>query len=420
MRCRSLALFLLTGCCHTASASLDVPWQPNGPTFTEEPEEPTLPRAILVPEWKNLPDAQALLATREPEPPDPTTSLAWPAPPTTVGCIVRGTGEPFPDPCGAEYVTVRSRGTDIAFVDPTSAELVWGIPRSPARHGGLWMHARHGGLSVTGHAGRSVRFELRREVMVVENRVWAKKGAPVVPRYAEAGVTVAIQDPEKGVEDIRAAVGCDDLGFDPPDNAAVAAPPEEAPTDETERPEPVLRYASGDALPLLTEPGGERITTLRATTERTISVEMTVVETRGAFSRVTFETQNARFDVWVANSQISEEALMGFGTIGYGCGRSSGGMGSSSTMHRASKLHLGKDAPNPVATESLEIAEGAPYMPGETKDGFMHITPLGSAIHPAGDMRFWVLESDAREPPVMRVITIFPTTSRETSREDPE
>ncbi len=360
-------------------------------------------RPVTVAVWRGHPDHAAPVEDDTPDPldrdpDDPTSTLHWPAPPATVGCVVRGAQDPFPDVCGPALVTVHHQGEDIALMDPTTIEVVWGIPRRQSRASGLWVHGRAGGISVTGHARKPMKFALKREIMVVKDHVWVKKEAPVSPQFADNGVFVAIQDDVSGVEDIRAMVGCDDLSFDALDaTAAVEPTPVSEPQDQ---PDPVFAYALGSTLTLLTEPNGATVTKLNALAEHSIDVELVVKETRGAFTRVAFETLYARFDVWVANREIGDAMSHGLGSRSYGgCGRSGyGGSFSTLSISRASSLHLGKDTADKRPAVGLLIAAGAEVLLGESKDGYTSVIPYGSPIMPAGELRFWIPDTALENP----------------------
>ena len=388
MRRASVALLLIFGCAPVPVATLPGPIRDgfDGDRASVNAFE----HPVILAEWRGAVDGEFLGTPEDPAPPDPTTLLAWATPPASVGCVVRGTGAPFVEACEPDVVTVHERGLDIAQVTPSGIEMVWGIPRRSAQSLGLWVHGRSGGLSVTGHARKPMKFALRSEVMVVKDHVWAKKDAPVIPRHADDGVAIAIQDDIVGVAEVRAVAACDDLGFDvlevPLFAAPVAAPPEE-------EPKPVVMNPSGSTLALFDEPGGAVLTTLRATEERPLYLEMEVKATRGASSRVSFETTHARFDVWVRTAEIAEGGgRLGFGALG--CGRSTmGTRGSSATLGRSSAVHVGALSGQPKATAGLQVAAGMGFFAGERHHGLVAITPVDSAIAPVGEQLFWVPET---------------------------
>jgi hypothetical protein len=307
-----------------------------------------------------------------------------------VSCVVRGGGNPFPKPCEDPIATVSSKdGSPLVSFSTEKIELVWGLTVRPQK---AWVHARSGGVTVTGYTPITQHpFRLANEVMVLEDHVWLAKNAPVQIKSSRTdGVSVKVLSDLRGVDAIPAKVACSDLAFE-------LAEPEPAADDTAASAAARLVYPSQKTLTLRNAAAGSVIAVLQVDpSEAPIALELTVAAETRSWLNVRFKTAQARFDVWVDRQEVSDEAL-GFGGLGFaGCG------GSRDRIHQSTReiartmpVRLGL-SPQKADHESLWITEGTLVRQGEVVDGFVEIYPLETRIYPAEENRFWVPADEFR------------------------
>lgn len=315
--------------------------------------------------------------------------------PEGVTCSVRGGGSPFPEHCSPPSVSAfggRRGGRAIASLGYQEVDIVWGFFEGAGR---AFVDARSGGVQLRGYTdGSRVRFQLARDVEILAGHVWLEENAPIrVAGGLKEGVHVDVDDDVRGVDEIFAPVECRDVRFDPepPRLPLVRA----ASTRRT--PPRAFVATKHDTLHLFASPGGLPIATLRGSEEKRVPPFLEVVDTSGKFTRVAFATTHARFDVWVANTQITDE-MGGIGTSGGGgCGRSRDFISArrpkvlADTHVRVGAYPLGDDE------EALTIARGTRVMVQERRDGFAAVH-VRSEIAPPEGQRFWIPEDVVSEP----------------------
>jgi hypothetical protein len=372
---RVLFIAMLVGC--SPSSDFRAPRAPSRGLDEGTP----LVRTVVDATWRATRATEDLAPT---EPVDPTSSLEWPAPPASVGCVVRGTGDPFFDSC-SPFMTVRGRGRDLAQVyRKGDLEFIWGIPSKETPTKDLWLHARGGGISITGFTKERVRFATRREQMVVKDHVWVKDQSPVVPRDADGSVRISIQDEVAGMSDIDAEMSCEALSFDPLSGSPVLRDSPDASTE---------RRPARDRLTLFTQPSGTIVAKLQADSQGSLPLTLFLLETRGSHSQVSVETANARLEGWVATADLAGEPV-GAGALGSrACVKGPHGASHyrTATVARESSIHLGKDAPEREALQELRIAAGTIVKLERQVLGFREIAVPSGVVPMDGDA-FWLPE----------------------------
>ncbi len=319
------------------------------------------------------------------------SSAPRPRPPKGVVCAVFGRGTPRYARCGSmsvEVAATRSSDDTTAVVELRGAEFAWGFYRDSEK---AWILVDDGTFIVDGFADpKDARFALRREVGAIPGHIWLKEGVAVRAMSAdERGVAVALDDEIAGIEDVELRVPCDTLLFDE-DRVAppVAVGPTRAPS---EQPEPVV-YAAREKLDLHLAPGGERALSL-GSAGQPLMEELRVLEERGSWVRVGFETDSARFDLWARESEVSDQP----GVLSIGSSSCCGGLGlrgaslSPARVLETTRVIVGK-TPLGSPTPSVMIRKGAEVEIQELQSGFAAILPH-SIVGPPEGTSFWVPES---------------------------
>ncbi len=354
------------------------------PRADASPAEPTgpapgsrAPLASLLPSSAGTPDApdveDAPLRERR-------------LPPAGVACAIYGTGSGAQMPCGSPPVEVVSRrgGTaPVAVVELSGLDLSWGFF---AEGGRAWFSANDGIFAVDGFASPdNARFVLRREAPIVEEHVWLKAGLLVRAKSASArGVAVAFDTDIEGLDDIPARVPCEALLYDAPDDdaAPITLP---ASVDEP-------LYAGVAPVTFLSGPGGAPVARLGSALTP-LELQLEEVERRGGFTRVRFETDQARFDVWAADMHLAEEPLMpsigGSQCCGGGLGLS-GGSNVTFIAREATPVIVGASPRAPLGA-GVSLVKGGRVLVLSERDGFSEISSSGrSSIVAPSKSSFWV------------------------------
>ncbi|NUO49261.1 MAG: hypothetical protein HOV80_10435 [Polyangiaceae bacterium] len=340
----------------------------------------------------------------EPEPNPPPTQLpaselplfseaVRPQPPKGVACAIYGRGSGRFASCGATSVEVtatQSSDVTTAVVELREAEFAWGFYPDRKK---AWIFVDDGTFTVDAYADpKDARFALRREVGVIADHVWFKEGTTVRAMNADQrGVAVSIDDDVAGIAEIDARVPCDTLLFD--HDRAPSAPflgTSAAPSAPPDR----VVYAAKEHLPLYIAPSGERIAALGAK-EAPFSTALRVLEERGKWLRVAFETDSARFDVWAQESDVSDELALDMFGASSCCGAMGlDGMGARpSVVLETTRVIVGR-SPFGSPTSSVSIRKGAEVDVVSVESGFAAIRPQAAvAVSPPEGASFWVPES---------------------------
>jgi hypothetical protein len=306
-------------------------------------------------------------------------------PPKGVMCAVYGSGTSLRSSCDphmTEVSSARAGGRPMARFHPEGVDVAWGVFRGRGRG---WVHVEDGTFVLDGFADLSKEtFTLLREVDIVEDHVWLKQGIPVgVLGADDGGVAVSFTDSLPGVVDIAARVPCDAILYDPapaPDAAPSAVPPRE----------PESTFAAVPRLRVHTAPDGRELTTLGRANEP-LALALEVVERREAWTRVRFETDSTRFDVWARSLELDADTGHGLGLFGSACG----GIGSSHhrsparTVKRRTPVVAG-NTPGGAAFPGLALVAGASVVVGERRGGFLEVSTPHSHILPPEGARFWI------------------------------
>jgi hypothetical protein len=316
-----------------------------------------------------------------------------PTPPRGVACTVYGRGSGLYRRCGGTTVNVNatpSSSVTTAVLSLQEAEFAWGF--YPDRQK-AWIFVDDGTFIVDGFTDpANARFALRREVGVVADHVWFKGGVAVRAMKADPrGVSVAIDDEVAGIEDIAARVPCDALLFDRdlapvgPVAGAVAMP--SVPPDR-------VVYAAPEKLALHVAPNGEPAFAL-GSKERRFDIPLQVLEERGKWVRVAFETDSARFDLWARDSDVTDALALGSISTSSCCGGASsiGVSARASIVVETTRLIVGA-TPSGAPTSSVAIRKGAEVDVESVQDGFAAIRPRGYVVvTPPDGASFWVPQS---------------------------
>jgi hypothetical protein len=305
-------------------------------------------------------------------------ALPWPAPPSSIGCVVEVDDL-------AEPVTVLGEDDlPIAALLPGSLDAVWGIPKGfgPSKDAtstqrGAWVHAQSRGVSATGHvAPGALRLTIAREVEVVAGHAWILAGSVTAPTstLVDGRVAVAPVSDVKGTEQLRGYVSCAALSerFEPPE-------PDE-PTSAVEAPEEVF-HAVGP-LALRRHPGGGVFTTLE------LHGDLPVKQRQGEFVRVRFRTDTMRFDAWVKSDPGPPSSF--WGSSGF-C-RLEGRAARPPTrwvIGQTTGARVGNLAPG-SADVGVTFAEGTPVRVVHRVGDFWAVRPHDSRIRAPEQDDYWV------------------------------
>jgi hypothetical protein len=328
----------------------------------------------------------------------PSQDLPWALPPTGVSCVLRGKTAPFPPPCDSQRVAVTTAsGAPLAAFDATDLEVVWGIRRAGAAP---WIHARSAGFTLTGFTTLDVKFRVERGTPLVADHVWVLPDAPVeiVGATSDGALEVRVVDDVAGLQDLVGEIPCDAVTFDPPaptDGLPITAPP--PPPNEAERVSP--RH---DRLTLRATPGGPPLVTIAGSEKASLWVDLRVAERKAGATRVLFETDHARFDVWVEDAELTQESIGGHGFGSVGCPGSIGVPHGSSTappgigiVRAESAIRVGlrpKDA-----VPALRVVGGVSLELGEVRGGFVEVLSVDS-FYTLAENRLWIERSALVEP----------------------
>lgn len=308
--------------------------------------------------------------------------------PPGVECAIHGTGAPFADGCHPhtlEVVSGRSAGRALARVRAQDVDLTWGFFETPGR---AWLGARSNGVRVEGFVDTSEEdFGLRGEIVAVDAHVWFAADAPVrVVGSSRGRLRVAVADDLPGVSSIVAQTSCEAVHYE---TSPRRVPSEALPVVASEP----VRFATttGATLPIRYTPGGP-VRAILGGAQGPLDLSVGVVESHFGYSRVTFETHHARFDVWVDDRQLSDEA---FGVGGLGAG-ACGGIGDyaavrSSVVQEETAVSVGV-RPGDDGPRGVTLEKGARVRVGARERGFVSVTPFGSAIEPPARASFWIPE----------------------------
>ena len=322
-----------------------------------------------------------------------------PKPPAGVGCVIYGKGTDLEPPCNDRLTAVSSSrfgGRPLAQFARGSTDVAWGIYSGRGRG---WVHIEDDTFILDGFSDLSKEtFALLREVDVVSDHVWLKHGIPVNALGADrGGVLVRVEAEVDGLAEVGLRVPCDALLFDPAP-APPATDPAAAPPIQPETTLP--RFTS---LSLHTEPGGPLLTTLRSKNidpkEGVLPMPLflDVVERRDDWTRVRFEIDVARFDVWSPTLQLDGEVASGFGTSGFGCGGSGRGPIEAVAVVRKRTPVIVGERPGFGASRGLALTEGAKVIVVERHAGFVSVVAASSSIYPPEGEGFWVPASSIDE-----------------------
>lgn len=302
---------------------------------------------------------------------------------------MHGTGAPFTNGCHAPGLPVssaREGGKPLAQVGTTSIDITWAFFEG---RGKSWVSAKSHEVTVEGFVDASdERFALDREITAVDAHVWFKDEAPVVVRGGVGtGVRLALKGDMAGVDSIVAEAPCDALRYDPVPRAR-QKPPQVGREEPHQWGVPV-----GKMLPIRFVPGGPVQAVL--SDPESLRLSLGVLESHFGYSRVTFDTEFARFDVWVEDRHIDTS---GGTASGFGFGGGCGGIPDYMAHHL---WRIVADTPITVAavpgiTESprgVSIAKDARVIVDDRKNGFARITPFISSIYPPENLHFWVPEA---------------------------
>jgi cysteine-rich repeat protein len=273
----------------------------------------------------------------------------------------------------------------MARFEADQVDVAWGI--YPGRGRG-WVHVEDGTFVLDGFTDlANETFVLRREVEVVREHVWLKHGIEVHVTGADRdGVAVAVDDMVDGINALPPRVPCEALLFEPAPDAP-APDPAGAVLVEPEHSTP-----RSSTLSLHAVPGGPRLTKLR-TKEEQLPLLLEVVERKDAWTRVRFETERARFDVWSPTSEIDAETGSMLGFSGLGCGGIGIGAGPNPTyIKQRTRVVIGT-LPFGSPSNGLSLVEGAAVHVVSRRGPFVEIEPAYSSIVPPEGKKFWVAAS---------------------------
>jgi hypothetical protein len=325
------------------------------------------------------------------EAPPQIQELPWAQPPAGVSCVVRGKTAPFPPPCSSLQVDVSSAsGAPLAAFNATELDVVWGIRRPGSRP---WIHARSEGFTLTGFTKLdAVKFRVARGTPLVADHVWVLPDSPVelVGATPEGALQVRVVDDVAGLDQLVSDIPCDVVAFDPPPPADVLPPIAPAPVDEA-----ALVYPRNDRLTLRASPGGSPLVTIAGSDSTSLWLDLRVLERKAGATRVLFETQHARFDVWVQDAELSAEPGGGHGIGGVGCGGSFGiGHGRRrrdlGVPKENSAIHVGVQPTD--AVPAVRVAAGVSLLLGEIRGDFVEVESV-DRFSPLGANRFWIARS---------------------------
>jgi hypothetical protein len=323
-------------------------------------------------------------------------SLPWAQAPAGVSCIIRGKTAPFPPPCDHLAVDVTSAsGAPLAAFDAAEVDVVWGIRR---RGSAPWIHARSESFTLTGFTKLdAVSFRVTRGTPLVANHVWALPDIPVelVGATPDGALQVRIVDDVAGLEELVSEIPCDAVAFDPPEpvfGLPVTAPP--APMNEADQ-----VFPRNDRLTLRASPGGAPLVTLSYDERTSLWLDLRVVERKAGATRLFFETQYARFDVWVDDAELSAVPSAGGHGGGVGCGTSGGRQVGSlrppvGVARELSAIRVGEGPAD--AVPALRVAAGVAFFLGETRGDFVEVQEI-EPFRPLGANRFWIARSALEE-----------------------
>jgi hypothetical protein len=117
---------------------------------------------------------------------------------------------------------------------------------------------------------------------------------------------------------------------------------------------------------------------------------MDVVERRDDWTRVRFEIDVARFDVWSPTAQLDADVGHLLGMSGFGCGGSGvGGPGYTSVITKRTPVIVG-ERPSFAPSSGLVLVKGASVMVVERRAGFVSVVAASSSIQPPAGASFWV------------------------------
>jgi hypothetical protein len=148
-----------------------------------------------------------------------------------------------------------------------------------------------------------------------------------------------------------------------------------------------------DRLKVHASPGGRLITTL-GKKDDTISAMFEVVERKDDWTRVRFETDMARFDVWARSSELDADAggLAGLGLGGCGMSRCGGGPPNLSKVVRRTAVIVG-DGPDHQPSPGLALIAGAYVVVLSERGSYVEVRGHGSRIGAPDGTSFWIPKS---------------------------
>jgi hypothetical protein len=273
----------------------------------------------------------------------------------------------------------RVGGARIADVSPRDVKMGWGFFVDAGR---AYVRAESAGVSVVGYApGEHEDFVLRHDAVAIEGHVWLDAGAGVRVQHAKGGkADVALSRDLPGTDAFVANVACDELAWSRP-GPRPPGPPAPASSRDV-RPK-------GRSLSLHLTPGGTG-RTLTSRTHDPLPLSLAVQEERGRFARVLFETDDARFDVWVPLGQVESGgagAAMDFGSCG---GIADHGALRLADLPAEAHPRVGATPGSALERAGVTIAAGTRLILGEERDGMVAVTAFGSSIWAPDGQSFWL------------------------------
>lgn len=308
-------------------------------------------------------------------------------PPDTI-CAVRGTGAPFKNGCDVDSLSItssRDGSGRLAKVLSRGTDITWAFSEKPGR---VWVGVRDGGLVLRGFATNDQTFALTREVEADPGHVWFAPNSPVRVDGAKdgSGAIVHLEEDLSGVTSLKRGIGCDALGYDPSPKitpAPVRLPPA-VPRDHV--------IPLGSSLTLHREAGGEALTTLHQL-DPNLPLPLEVVVSLGPWTRVEFQTEHARFDVWVSTSEVTRQGVGGSHGRGFGaCGGSHHGFHREHVTAASDTEVIVSSDPKKPGPSGVVLEKDASVGVISRKDGFVEIASEGS-ISPPDGLSFWVRET---------------------------
>jgi hypothetical protein len=198
-------------------------------------------------------------------------------------------------------------------------------------------------------------------------------------------VTVKLVGDITGVSPSQATTDCSALAYGP-----VARP-----TAAPERSKLPTRFFQGVSLPLHEKPGVPAFTML---SDQHLRLHLQIVAQQHEFSQVRFETEFARFDVWVESRRISSDGGLS-GSSGSGaCGRTSrGGRGPVHRVLETSPITVGA-RPTAGPSSGVFIGRGTSVAITGREAGFVSVHVNGARIQPPEGQAFWIPEALVEQP----------------------